>query len=278
VTLVRVPAEGPGAPELAYVEAGPRDGAPLVLLHSLGTDRRIWAGQLEALARDHRVLAVDSRGHGASGWAAPVDLAGWVADLDRVLAFAGIEEVTLAGLSMGGVQALAYAQQRGERVRALVLADTFAELEPALAERKTSELASLAREHGMAALADAYVEETFTAGPRPAGAKAVRDAIARMPADAYVGSAEACFGARLGTGLHRIAAPALVLWGTRDAKTPRPLAERLASGLPNAVLEEVPGAGHLANLENPRAFTRAVRAFLRDAGVAPRPRAAVGEA
>ncbi len=57
-------------------------------------------------------------------------------------------------------------------------------------------------------------------------------------------------------------APALVLWGERDAKTPRPLSERIAAGLQDAELGIVPAAGHLSNLENPADFTRLTEDFL----------------
>jgi 3-oxoadipate enol-lactonase len=250
-----------GTPKLRCREAGARTGDAVVLLHSLGTDGGIWPAQIAALAAEHRVLAPDSRGHGGSAWAGPLELADWVGDLDRVLDAAEVERATLAGLSMGGVQALAYALDRPERVAGLVLADTFAELDPGVAATKVDQLAGAAEAQGMAALADAYAAETLTGSPPPERVRVVRDPIAGMTVEAYVASARACFGARLGARLGEVAAPTLVLWGTRDERAPRPLAERLAREIPNAALEEIPGAGHLANLENPEAFTAALARF-----------------
>jgi pimeloyl-ACP methyl ester carboxylesterase len=251
----------PRIPELGCREAGARTGDPIVLLHSLGTDGGIWSAQLAALAPEHRVLAPDSRGHGGSSWDGPLDLAGWVGDLDRVLDAAEVERATLIGLSMGGVQALAYTLERPQRVAALVLADTFAELDPEVAATKVDQLAGAAEADGMAALADRYAAETLTGSPPPERVRAVREPIAAMSAEAYVASARACFGARLGARLGEIAAPTLVLWGARDARTPRPLAERLARDIAGAALIEIPDAGHLAGLENPEAFTSAVARF-----------------
>ncbi len=184
-----------------------------------------------------------------------------MADLDRVLDAAEVGTVTLVGLSMGGVQALAYAVERPERVSGLVLADTFAELDPELARAKVEELAGQAERDGMAALADTYIRDTFTEPATPERAAAVRDPIAAMAADAYVASARACFGARLGGRLGDVRAPTLVLWGARDAKTPRALSERLAAEIRDAALAEIPDAGHLSNLENPPGFTAAVAGF-----------------
>jgi 3-oxoadipate enol-lactonase len=252
----------PGGPELRYLEAGGGDGLPVVLLHSLGTDSGIWSSQIPALARGHRVLAPDSRGHGASSWESPLDVRRWNEDLDRVLDAARVERVALVGLSMGGVQALAYALECPDRVAALVLADTFAELEPEVAQAKVSQLALVAEADGMAALAVAYVAETLTGSPPADRVAAVRDPIAGMSVEAYVASAGCCFGARFAGRLGEVDVPTLVLWGTLDAKTPRALSERLASGIAAAALTEIPDAGHLSNLENPEAFTAAVAQFV----------------
>jgi 3-oxoadipate enol-lactonase len=247
------------APALHWREAGDRSGEAVVLLHSLGTDGRIWREQADALAPEHHVVMPDARGHGASEWAEPLTVNAWVEDLERVLDATEVERALVIGLSMGGVQALAYALEHADRVRGLVLADTFAELDAETAAAKVEQLAGTAERDGMAALADGYIAETFT---RPVACEAlVRDAIAGMRPDAYVASAGTCFGARLGDRLADVDAPTLVLWGDRDAKTPRALSEQLAGGIQGAELVEVPDAGHLSNLESPRAFTEAVAAF-----------------
>lgn len=251
----------PGTPTLRWSERGRRTSEAIVLLHSLGTDAGIWQDQAAALGGDHRVVMPDARGHGASDWAPPVSLDAWVDDLDRTLDAAGVESAVLAGLSMGGVQALAYAVERPHRLRGLVVADAFAALDPDVADAKVEQLAGSAERDGMAALADAYVADTFT---RPVDATAiarVRDPIAAMPPAAYVASAQACFGVRLADRLPEVRVPTLVLWGTQDAKTPRALSEQIADGIADSKLVEIPNAGHLSNLENPHAFTRALSAF-----------------
>ena len=259
--LRTVPATA-SAPRLAYADTGPDRPDAVVLLHSLGTDHRMWRDQTAALRARHRVVAPDRRGHGASGWAAPVDVDAWVADLDRVLDAARVERAALAGVSLGGIEAIAYAAARPDRVTAAVIADSFAELPAEVAEAKIAGLAGQAEREGMTAVADAYVADTFTRRPPPDGAEAVRTAIAGMDVAAYAASVRACFGARVTGRLAAVRAPALVLWGDADEKTPRALSERIAAGIPGAGLREIPGAGHLSNLENPAAFTRAVEDFL----------------
>lgn len=256
-----VPEDAAG-PALTYVDRGPRSRAPAVLLHSLGTDHRMWRPQLDALAAHRRVLAVDSRGHGGSGWRPGVDVDAWVDDLARLLDRTGVGPATFVGVSMGGVQALGFALRHPDRTAGLVLADTFAELTPDVAEAKIAAMSGGASELGMPAYADRYVADTFTTEPHVPEAELVRDAIATMAVEPYVASVRACFSARLASRLPEVSAPTLVLWGERDAKTPRELSERLAAGIPGATLRVVPDAGHLSNLENPQAFLDAVERHL----------------
>lgn len=250
-----------GTPDIRYVDTNPSDEQAVVLLHSLGTDHRLWRYQIEKLSTHHRVVAPDSRGHGASGWTTPPTVRDWTDDLDRVLAHAGVRSGVLAGISMGGVQAMAYAARHPEKVRGLVIADSFAELPPDVVAGRIAGLADRARADGMTALADFYVDGTFVVEPRPAGAEDVRKAIAGMDPGAYIASTETCFGARLGELLSEIDVPTLVLWGELDEKTPRQLSERIAKAVPGATLEVIPAAGHLSNVENPAGFTRLLADF-----------------
>lgn len=251
-----------GSPALVWREAGARTAPPVVLLHSLGADSGMWDAQAQALAgTGHRVVMPDARGHGASAWAAPLSIDGWVTDLERVLAAAEVAAPILIGLSMGGVQALAYTLAHPDAVRGLVLADTFAQLDPDIAAAKIDQLSGDATRLGMQALADAYVRDTFTVDGLQAERALMRDAIASVAPDAYAASVRACFDVQLADRLAEVRCPTLVLWGERDHKSPRPLSERIAAGIPAAELVEIPRAGHLSNLENPGDFSAAITRF-----------------
>jgi 3-oxoadipate enol-lactonase len=257
-----VPRGGVDEPALAYSDTGEESAPPVLLLHSLGADRRMWTDLQEELSTAHRVIAPDTRGHGRSEWAATPTVDEWVADITRLLDHLGVDRVGLVGLSMGGVQALAFALKHPDRVRALVLADTFAQLEPDLAAAKTKAMIDGSQALGMAAYADSYVAETFTTTPLPPEAELVRESLAKMSQHAYADAVRTCFGVRLADRLGEVRAPTVVLWGERDQKTPRPLAEQLVAGIPDTVLRVIPAAGHLANLENPAAFAAAVTEHL----------------
>jgi len=260
-------ADGAG---LAFRDTGPADRPALVLLHSLGADGHMWDDCTAKLAEDHRVVVPDSRGHGASDPAVTKSVDQWVDDLDRVLEAATATNVLLVGISMGGIQALAYAAAHPDRVRGLVVADSFAALAPDVAEARIRGLADQVRKHRMSVVADEYVAATFQR-PYPAGAGAVRRSIARLTPDSYVSAVEVCFSAQISDRLANIEAPTLVLWGDRDSKTPRPLSEAIAAGVGSARFEVVPDAGHLSNIDNPDAFVTTVRAFSAECGAQPAP-------
>lgn len=250
-----------GTPGIGFLDAGPQDAPAVVLLHSLGTDHRLWLPQITPLARAYRVLAPDTRGHGRSGWAEPATVESWVTDLIRVLDEAACDRAVLVGVSMGGIQALAAAAEHPARVRGVVAADTFARLSPEDAQAKTRALVDVARAAGMSALADRYVAATFTVSPLPAAAEHVRSAIAGMSFTAYEATARAVFRVDLEGRLPSVSCPVRVMWGERDAKAPRELSARIAAAVPDATLTVVPSAGHLCNTENPGFFTAQVEDF-----------------
>lgn len=261
---------------LTYQDTGRPDGPVLVLLHSLGADRRMWDSCLPALTREHRVVLPDTRGHGESGPARTASADQWVDDLHDVLVEAGAEDVLLVGVSMGGIQALAFAAAHPDTVRGVVVADSFAELTPAVAAARIESFREQCRRLPMTAVAEQYVADTFET-PYPDGARGVRDAIAGMTADSYLSAVEVCFRVQIRDRLAKVAAPTLVLWGDRDAKSPRHLSEAIANGVEGARLEVLPDAGHLSNIDNPNAFTEAVLAFSAQCGARPaHPRAEGG--
>ena len=249
-------------PEISYLDAGPRSAVAVVLLHSLGADHRMWRHQIETLSVGHRVIAPDSRAHGESAGGHEHSVDAWTDDLHRVITSAGVDRVALVGLSLGGIQAIAYAAAYPGRTAALVVADSFVELDDAAAQAKIATLSEQARHLGMAAAADCYVADTFTAPTLPPGAQDVRAAIAGMDVDEYVASVRACFEVRIADRLGRVTAPTLVLWGDRDTKTPRVLSERICAGITGAELVDVPDAGHLSSIDNPQGFSRLTARFI----------------
>lgn len=248
---------------IAYVDEGRAERGTVLALHSLGTDHRLWSGPAAQLVHaGYRVVRPDARGHGASTWA-PLDGPGaWAQDLEAVLDAAGVSQACVLGASMGCAQALELALAQPARVEALVLTGGFGDLERDVADAKAQGLVGGASAQGMEAWADAYVESTLVTDD-PAARALLRDLVRSVALEVYTASARATFAPRSGS-LRDIAAPVLVIWGRDDAKTPRPMSAALVDDLPSATLQELPGAGHLAALDTPEAFTELVARFLAD--------------
>lgn len=256
---------------LAYAEYGTRseacDRAPLVLLHSLGTDHTLWEPCLAELS-GRWIVAPDCVGHGGSAGEAGTDVSvsRWVADLDNLLTALEAPPAVLVGVSMGGMQAVAYAASHPDRVRAIVVADSFARLDPEISRAKIDQQHDAVISGSMAAVADLYVANTFSE-PYPAGAELVRKAMAALQPEEYLATVEATFGIDIEDLLPRVGAPTLVLWGDRDTKAPRPLSEQIAAEIPGAQMVVIDGAGHLSNIDNPEGFVGEVTGFLDTEGL-----------
>jgi pimeloyl-ACP methyl ester carboxylesterase len=220
----------------------------------------MWDRLIEPLSRHCRLIVPDARGHGDSGPTSDASVDRWVEDLRLVLEQVEADDVVLVGVSVGGIQALAYAAAFPDRVRGLVVADSFAGLDPEVARRKIALLSDQARSRPMAEVADQYVADTFQT-PVPSGAEVVRCAIAGMDPDSYLAAVEACFSADIVGRLPEVKMPTRVLWGELDAKTPRVLSEQIADGVQDGHLRVIPDAGHLSNVENPAGFLDEIVTF-----------------
>lgn len=236
----------------------------IVFLHSLGTNHQLWKYQVDkCAAAGYTVVVPDARGHGKSSCQDGVSVDLWVSDLLAILNQLQIEKAVLCGVSMGGVQAMAFALKHPERVRALILADTFAKIDPDSVDDKIRFTAGIAKEQGMDRYADTYLNNTLA---ETVSAKeirgALRQAIAGMTVEAYTASAEACFRSDVEDQLSKIAVPALVLIGEEDVKTPIDLSRKITAKIPDAELRIVPRGRHLSNVDEPESFNQLVFAFL----------------
>jgi 3-oxoadipate enol-lactonase len=249
---------------LHHTVAGPDDAPVLVLGASLGTTGAIWQPQLPALAGRFRVVRYDHRGHGGSPTPpGPYRLADLGADVLALLDALGAARVHLAGLSLGGAVAAWVAAHAPERVDRLALLCTSVRFgDPAT----WAERAATVRAHGSTApVADAAIGRWFTPGfaRRHAGVTAwARQQLVSTPAEGYARCCGVLATADLAPVLPAITAPTLVLAGADDPVSPPAHAHRLAAEVASARVEVVPGAAHLANVEQPERVTRRLLEFL----------------
>ncbi|MFF8565344.1 alpha/beta fold hydrolase [Streptomyces albidoflavus] len=259
---------------------GAGDAPAIVLSHGWTCSTRFWAAQIADLARDHRVIAYDQRGHGASP--VPATYAAYSTraladDLEAVAAatLAPGEQAVFAGHSMGGMTLMAAAERPGFRERAAAVllcstgpADLVAEatvlpLKPGKARTwLTARVLGARAPLGPVTAVSRKILKYGTMGPGSAPDRV--DACARIvhacPRRTRVGWSKVLETLDLRAGVRALTMPAAVLVGTADRLTPPAHARALAAALPHSLgLTELTGQGHMTPIEAPEAVTARIR-------------------
>ncbi len=240
---------------LQYRSDGPEHAPVIVLGPALGTTWHMWDRQIPELTPHWRVLRYDLPGHGGAA-ADPVssvaDLAGrLLATLDHL----GIDTFGYVGCSLGGAIGIELALRRPTRVAALALVSASARFETADAWRQRG---VVVRSGGLARIAHTTPEYWFTPVFRAAQTSIVDWSVQMVrttDADCFIAGCEALAAYDARDDLHRVEVPTLVVGGAEDPATPPADARALVAAVPEARLAVVPGAAHLAPVEQPRAVT-----------------------
>jgi pimeloyl-ACP methyl ester carboxylesterase len=232
-------------------------GPPLLLSHGYSSSAAMWAPNIEALAADRPVLTWDIRGHGESD--SPDDPRLYtevvsIQDMAAVLDACGVERAAVGGLSLGGYLSLAFHAQHRERVDALLLFDTGPGYRSVKSREQWNRWAHAQADTFEAEGLDALSSSSEVRRGRhdPAGLAHAARGILVQRTSAVIDS------------LRTIEVPTLVLVGAEDAPF-LTAAQYLATRIPEATKVVLADAGHASNLDQPVAFNRAVRDFLRDA-------------
>jgi 3-oxoadipate enol-lactonase len=253
---------------IIYVERG--QGAPLVFLHGIGGDAACWRPQIEAFSESNRAIAWNMPGYGGSAPLPEMTFPGLAEALLRLLDRLEVERAHLVGHSMGGMVAQEFAATWPDRLRSLALVATSAAFGPADGDWQRDFLASrlgpLERGRSMADLAPGIVAGLVGEAPDPTGIAQAIHSMAAVPEATYRTALQCLLTFDRRDVLGRIDVPTLLLAGERDQTAPPAVMERMAARIPQARCLVLPRAGHLANLEQPVLFNRALGDFL--AGVA----------
>ncbi len=254
-----------GEARFSYLAAGA--GAPLVLLHGIGSNARSWHGQLAGLADIGLIVAWDAPGYGASAPLTPArpSAADYAGHLALFLDGLGFDRVDLLGHSLGALIAGAFAASRPHRVKRLILADVAlghgADPDgplPARAQARLDDLAAL----GPAGLAAERAPQLLSAAATPAQIACVRETMADIDPAGYRQAVAMLVRGDLRADARTIDTPTLVLCGSDDGVTPPAGNRALAAVMANARYCEIGNAGHASYIEQPAAFNAAVREFL----------------
>jgi pimeloyl-ACP methyl ester carboxylesterase len=252
--------------KLHYLEAG--QGAPIVLLHGLGGDGSRWSPNIEPLAKDFHVFALDQIGFGESDKPLANYHTGMLAEfLVGFLKAAGIPKASLVGNSMGAGVALYTAVHYPEMVDRIVLADgggyrsaagTAAAPTPDALRRRqlqNSVTRDETREffrilfHDKSLVTDKMVDEQLALRLKAAFT------ITKMQEAGERGSLTE-------QEVRAVKAPTLVVWGKYDELANPAGADRLATAIPGARKVIIDNCGHMPQLERAEEFNRLVREFL----------------
>jgi 3-oxoadipate enol-lactonase len=229
----------------------------LVLPSSLGTTAELWDANIQHWSDAFQPLPYTQSG-GRS-----VEQLG--RDLLELLDEHGLDRVSICGLSLGGATAMWVAANARERVDRLVLACTSARFgDPG----QWLERAARVREDGLERIADSIVARWFTPAAPPEVVARFREGLVATPRQDYAACCEALARWDFRDRLADIQVPTLVVAAAEDAATPPEHAELLANGIPQAELVVLQGAAHLANVEQPEAFSTLVSEHLASVEVA----------
>jgi pimeloyl-ACP methyl ester carboxylesterase len=234
-----------------------------VLLHPFPFARGIWSDLTDVLAVDHRVVAVDARGFGESplgdkGYAID-DLAD---DLAALLAELGVARAAVLGMSMGGYAALAFAVRHPARLAALVLCDTRAAADSAETRMARDGAIGRIKATGSGPYLDGSLARLLSPAAPAALVTFLRARAETRPASLIAGI-EALRDRPDRTGqLGTIRVPTLAIRGSDDQITPAVDMQQMAAAIAGATFVTIPGAGHLAHIEAPGPFERALTPFL----------------
>lgn len=243
-------------------------GQPLIFVHAFPLSSEMWKPQVDFFGDKYRVITYDIRGLGKSIQKDnQFTMESYVNDFYSVLDNLGIDKVNACGLSMGGYIILRALVRNPERFLTAVLADTRAERDDdngIISRSNTiSDIKSGKREEFAAGFLQKLINRKSYETP---GIKNILAEIISGNTDDGICGAMLALATRTTTtdNLKEIEIPALVIVGEDDLLTPKNFAETMNKSLKNSMLEVIPEAGHLSNIENPDYFNKVLLKFFEE--------------
>jgi 3-oxoadipate enol-lactonase len=247
---------------MTWLEAGA--GWPLILLHAFPLTAEMWRPQLERVPADWRFIAPELSSALPAAGARTID--DYASDVGALLDALLIDDAIVGGLSMGGYVAFALFRRSPALFSGMILADTRPEADTPQVRDARAAMRDLLARDGVHAIADQMLPRLLTEktlsehselterlraiieSNSPRAVDAALDAMMKRPDST--------------PDLARISCATLVVVGAEDAITPPSEAEAMHHAIERSVFVTLQGAGHLSNVEQPDAFSRALADFL----------------
>jgi 3-oxoadipate enol-lactonase len=248
---------------LSYEMAG--QGTPLLFLHQVATDHRLWRRQHTYFRARYRPITMDVLGHGAVAWLPQERTIAQAAQhVQQLLGYLGTGPAFLIGVSMGAAIALQVALNAPTLVRGLGLVSPWS-YPNAHMRALMSRLVGLAEAGDMRSHTTLFLSYSFPSGYLEAHTSERR----RLRALALAQSAEvvayawvACLTCDLSGAVRAVSAPSLIIAGQSDLFTPPYLVRAVARELADVEIEVWEETGHFPFLENPGRFNQRLEAFI----------------
>lgn len=259
------------------------DGPPLVFVHGGWQNSKSWERQVEYFADQYRVVTFDIRGHGETGATGSrdytIDL--FVDDLERLLASLDIENPILVGNSIGGMIIQTYLDRHPSGAQGAVIGgpsqtmlpvDLPAEMNPFLSPvqaigQMASTIGSKATFRSLVNTMDATNGGTWLSIDSEVRSQALSFA-GDVPRGEYKKIFSAVYEYEL-VDLSHVQTPLLILYGEQEAGQIKRQGEQIATTVSRGRYQEIPGAGHLVNQDNPDAFNATCTEFFAEFNVNP---------
>jgi pimeloyl-ACP methyl ester carboxylesterase len=253
------------------LESGPdghgRAVGTLVLIHGFPLSAHMWEPQFVISENGWRMIVPHLRGfdQGPDGRSATSmdDYAGDVIDLLDSL---HVDHAVIGGLSMGGYVTFALLRHAPSYFQGLILADTRPQADTPEGKQGRERMQAMVRDKGPAAVADEMMPKLLgetTRRERSSLADEVRAIIVSNGSETIAGALTAMMTRPDSTPtLTTIKVPTLIVVGEEDTITPPQLSVEMHEAIHGSELVRIPQAGHMANLEQPKAFNDALAGFL----------------
>ena len=241
------------------------EGLPwLVFSNSLATTLEMWDEQTAQLQSKFRLLRYDQRGHGgtdapAGRYTFELLLADAIALMDAL----DVKRTHWCGVSMGGATGMGLAQRHADRFDRLVICDTPGQSTPTTSAQWEERILS-AQKGGMQAQLESTIARWFppeTLKANPPHLDILRKMILATPVNGFVGGSAALANHDFRPGMKNVKNPILYMCGEKDGHNAAVM-RQMKQEFPSATYIELPGAGHISNMDQPARFTGAMREFL----------------
>jgi pimeloyl-ACP methyl ester carboxylesterase len=259
--------------KLHHLEWGAENRDAIVLVHGSRLHAHVWDDFGRRYSDRYRIIAVDQRGHGDSGWGGEggYDLEDFYRDLRTVVEAKGLKRYTLIGHSLGGRVSMLYASRHHDELERLVLVDiTPGRPAPAAGAQTIPSEPTSTHDFESPEAAIEHIGRHMPFAPRELVEESIRHGLRRTDSGRHTWKYDPLILRRrrspsdpdLWGAVKSIPVPTLLQYGSHSDVVNAELAARMAETMPNCTVERIERAGHGLFTDQPDAFAQSVERFL----------------